>query len=63
MVREFLFLAAALLTANNLFFATNPAAALPLFIYVDVLVIVGFVVVLADGFREISTSEKTKHTS
>ena len=57
---NFLFLAAALLTANNLFFATNPAAALPLFIYVDVLVIVGFVVVLADGFREISTSEKNE---
>ena len=57
---NFLILAAALLTANNLFFATNPAAALPLFIYVDVLVIVGFVVVLADGFRGISTSEKNE---
>ena len=38
---NFLILVAALLTANNLFFATNPAAALPLFIYVDVLVIAG----------------------
>ena len=57
---NFLILAAVLLTANNLFFATNPAAALPLFIYVDVLVIVGFVIVLADGFRAIYSLEKTE---
>ena len=57
---NFLFLVAVLLTANNLFFAANPAAATPLFIYVDVLVIAGFVMVLADGFRAISSSEKTE---
>ena len=57
---NFLFLAAALLTANNLFFATNPAAALPLFIYVDVLVLAGFAMVLADGFQSIYSSEKSE---
>ena len=57
---NFLFVAAALLTANNLFFATNPAAALPLFIYVDVLVLAGFAIVLADGFRAIYISEKSE---
>ena len=57
---NFLFLAAALLTANNLFFATNPAVATPLFIYADVLVLAGFVIVLADGFRSIYSSEKSE---
>ena len=58
---NFLILTAALLTANNLFFATNPAAALPLFIYVDVLVLAGFAMVLADGFRgHIDSSEKNE---
>ena len=57
---NFLILAAALLTANNLFFAANPAAATPLFIYADVLVLAGFVIVLADGFRAIYSSEKSE---
>ena len=57
---NFLIFAAALLTANNLFFAANPAAATPLFIYADVLVLVGFVIVLADGFRAIYSSEKSE---
>ncbi len=57
---NFLILTAVLLTANNLFFATNPAVALPLFIYIDVLVMAGFAIVLAEGFRAIYSSGKSE---
>lgn len=40
-----------LLTANNLYFAASPAAATPLFNYIDVLVLVGFVATIAEIIR------------
>ena len=47
----FLLITAGLLTASNLYFAADPAAATPLFNYIDVLMLAGFVVVLADIIR------------
>lgn len=46
-----LLVTAGLLTANNLFFAANPAAATPLFDYIDVVVLVGFVATIAEIVR------------
>jgi len=47
----FLLIMAGLLTANNLYFAANPVAATPLFNYIDVLVLLGFVAALAELIR------------
>lgn len=47
----FLLITAGLLTANNLYFATNPVAATPLFNYTDVLVLIGFAAGLAELIR------------
>ena len=47
----FLLITAGLLAANNLYFAANPAAATPLFMYTDVLVLVGFAAALAELIR------------
>ena len=47
----FLLIAAGLLTANNLYFAADPAAATPLFNYIDVLVLLGFAAALAEQIR------------
>lgn len=46
-----LLVTAGLLTANNLYFAADPVAATPLFNYVDVLVLVGFVATIAEIIR------------
>lgn len=46
-----LLVSAGLLTANNLYFAASPAAARPLFNYIDVLVLVGFVATIAEIIR------------
>ena len=46
-----LLVAAGLLTANNLFFAASPAAATPLFNYIDVLVLIGFAAAIAEIIR------------
>lgn len=47
----FLLITAGLLTANNLYFAANPVAATPLFIYIDVLVLIAFAAALAEQIR------------
>ena len=47
----FLLITAGLLTANNLYFAASPVAATPLFMYIDVLVLIGFVAALAELIR------------
>lgn len=46
-----LLVTAGLLTANNLYFAASPAAATPLFNYIDVLVLVGFVATITEIIR------------
>ena len=46
-----LLVAAGLLTAANLYFAASPVAATPLFNYVDVLVLVGFVATITEIIR------------
>ena len=46
-----LLVTAGLLTANNLYFAADPVTATPLFIYVDVLVVVGLVATVAEIVR------------
>ena len=56
----YLFVVAGLLTANNLFFASSPDAAFPLFIYIDVLVIIGFMIILGNGFYKIYSSNKSE---
>ena len=46
-----LLVTAGLLAATNLYFAASPVAATPLFNYVDVLVLVGFIATIAEIIR------------